>query len=474
MGTPSPAEVAAQTPPHRDRAIDVIRIGALVGVVVGHTVMATSMIRDDVFLWGNLLTTSPALQALTWIFQIMPLFFFAGAAASVTSWQPGTAWGAWLMQRCRRLFRPVFSYLLFWAVTLTVLVQVLPVHVYEPIAGISVQLLWFLGAYVLMLAAMPALDRITSTGQLGAAVAAVYVLVMVIDAVRLHHPGLAALGFANMTAWLIPGMFGVAYRRGLLEGRAALRLAAAMLAVNLVLVLGPYELSLVGIEGQQLPNMAPPSLLMAGHAIMLCALAIAAAPALNRWAQRPRVWWCTAIGNSGAMTLYLWHMPALLLMHLGFDLVGLHRYPGEPNLLLLSVIQLAVMAVPVAAAFQALRPLENTPLPWWDAPVSTRHSAATGTALCVAGAALLMSVKWGLKDNGLYCMAVMLAALATARVLSRSCAGTPDGSPPGRAAWPAWLRRRGARHPNRTSPSSAPEPPGTCASCRPRGLLSRP
>ena len=350
----------------------------------------------------------------------------------------------------------------------------LPVHIYEPIAGISIQLLWFLGAYVLMLAAMPALARITNTGQLAAAVAAVYVLVMVIDAIRLHHPGLEPLGMLNMTAWLIPGMFGVAYRRGLLDRRVALRLAVTMLVVDIAAVLGPYELSLVGIEGQRPTNMAPPSLLMAGHAIMLCALAIAAAPTLDRWAQRPRVWWCTAIGNSGAMTLYLWHMPALLLMHLGFDLVGLPRYPGQPNLLLLSVIQLAVMAALVAVAFQALRPLENAPLPWWDAPVSTRHSAATGTALCVAGAALLVSVKWGLKDNGLYCMTVMLAALVTARVLSRSYAGTPGDSPPGRAAWTAWRRRRGARHPIRTSPSYAPEPPGTCASYRPRGLLPRP
>jgi hypothetical protein len=91
---PTPAEVEARTPQDRDRAIDVIRICALVGVVAGHTIMATSTLRDDVFLWGNLLTTSTVFQALTWVFQIMPLFFFAGAAASVTSWQPARAGAA--------------------------------------------------------------------------------------------------------------------------------------------------------------------------------------------------------------------------------------------------------------------------------------------------------------------------------------------------------------------------------------------
>lgn len=436
LGFPTPAEVAAQTPADRDRAIDVIRISALVGVVTGHTVMATSTIRDDIFIWGNLLETSVVFQALTWVLQIMPLFFFAGAAASLTSWrpeQPDLSWGGWLMKRCTRLFRPVFYYLAFWALTLTILHRVLPIRVYQSIAGISTQLLWFLGAYVLMLAAMPLLCRIRNLGQLAAAVGGVYLFIMVVDIVRLHLPGLGLLGYLNMSVWLIPGMFGVAYRRGLLDGRLALRVGVVMLAVNLaLLVFGPYELSLVGIEGQRLANMTPPSLLLAGHAIMMCAFAIAAAPAINRWAQRPRVWWLAAIGNSGAMTLYLWHMPALLLMHLGFDYLGLDRYPGEPNFLLLSVIQIALMIAVVAVLFVALRGLENNPLPGWDGAGAVPRgprSIAVGALLCLAGAATLASVKWGLKDDGIYCIATMLACLVGARLLSgKAPARHPDST----------------------------------------------
>jgi hypothetical protein len=101
---PSPAAVEAGTPATRDRAIDVIRIVSLVGVVIGHTIMATSKLRDGVFIWSNLLTASPVFQALTWVFQIMPLFFFAGVAASIESWTSGTSWGNWLMRRCTRLY----------------------------------------------------------------------------------------------------------------------------------------------------------------------------------------------------------------------------------------------------------------------------------------------------------------------------------------------------------------------------------
>jgi hypothetical protein len=282
---PSPAEVEASTPATRDRAIDVIRIASLVGVVVGHTVMATSTLRDGVFIWSNLLTASPVFQALTWVFQIMPLFFFAGVAASVESWIPGMSWGNWMMRRCTRLYRPVFYYLAFWWVALAALSAVLPEHVHDPVAGISIQLLWFLGAYVLVLAAVPLLAGITTTGRLVAAVVGTYAFIAVVNAIRINIDGLSALGYLNMVMWVIPGMFGVAYRRRLLTGRAALTLGVVMLAVNVaLLVLGPYELSLVGIETQRLKNMKPPSLLLTGHAIMMCAFVIAAAPAIARWA----------------------------------------------------------------------------------------------------------------------------------------------------------------------------------------------
>lgn len=418
---PSATEIEARTPVTRDRAIDVIRIVALLGVVAGHAVMATSIIVDGVFIWDNLLTTSVVFQALTWVFQIMPLFFFAGVAASVESYQGN--WGGWLLRRCTRLYRPVFSYLAFWAVALIGLRPLLPVHVWEPVAGISIQLLWFLGAYVLVLAAMPLLARITTATRLAVALTAIYLLIAVVDVLRIGGDVPVGLGYVNLVAWLIPGMLGVAYRRRLLGPRQGLVLGACALAVNLALLWwGPYELSLVGIESQQLKNMSPPSLLMAGHALVLCALAIGCAPAIDRWARRPGVWRFAVIGNTGAMTLYLWHMPVLLAVHLAFDYLGLPRYPGQPHFLVLSVVQMTVVLALVGLAFLALRPLENSPLPLWDGgtvPAAGPRSALVGTLLCIAGAATLASVGWGLKDQGLYCVSLMLAALIAARVAAR-------------------------------------------------------
>ncbi len=419
---PDVAEIAARTPADRDRVLDVIRITSLIGVVLGHTVMAISIIDNHVLIWDNMLTTSVVFQAVTWVLQIMPLFFFAGAAACVSSWSPGANWGDWLMKRCTRLFRPVFYYLAFWAVSLTVLYQLLPQHIYEPIAGVSTQLLWFLGAYVLVLATVPVLHRISTAGRLAAGVATVYGVIALIDAVRLHWPAMMPLGYLNLAVWLIPAMFGVAYRRQLLGGRAALAVAAIVLAVDVALAhWGPYQISMVGTGDHHLSNTSPPSLLLAGHAIIMSALAIAAAPTVARWAQRPRVWWCAAIGNSGAMTLYLWHMPVLLGVHLLFDYLGFARYPGQHDFLAVSVLQLLIVVAVVAVLFVALRPLENNPLSGWDgAPgvTSRARSTAIGALLCVAGVALLAAIKWGLKDDGLVCMAVVVTALVSARAVA--------------------------------------------------------
>ena len=84
-------------------------------------------------------------------------------------------------------------------------------------------------------------------------------------------------------------------------------------------------------------------------------------------------------------------------------------------------LSLWVGVLAVAALFVVLRPLENRPLPGWDAPVALApgpRSAIVGLLVCIAGTATLMSVKWGLQADGIYCVAVMLAALAGARLLS--------------------------------------------------------
>jgi hypothetical protein len=43
----------------------------------------------------------------------------------------------------------------------------------------------------------------------------------------------------------------------------------------------------------------------------------------------------------------------------------------------------------------------------------------TGALLCLAGAALLASVKWGLAGHGIVCVTIVVTALMAARWVSR-------------------------------------------------------
>jgi hypothetical protein len=64
--------------------------------------------------------------------------------------------------------------------------------------------------------------------------------------------------------------------------------------------------------------------------------------------------------------------------------------------------------------FVALRPLENNPLPGWDHPVSPCECCGMWQAWPIPA-----SVKRGLKEDGIHCVALLLTALLAARMLSR-------------------------------------------------------
>lgn len=442
LGLPAVASVSARTPATRDRSIDFLRLASLLIVVSGHGLMLLVVFDESGIQIDNVLARNAWLPALTWILQIVPLFFFAGAAASVLSYRRGTDPAAWLLGRVQRLYRPVFYYLAFWALVLLILRRVLAPGVYGPVAQLSIQLLWFLGIYVVVLAFVPLLARITSAKAVIAAGAGLYLAVAAVDVTRVSF-GLAWLGFANfLLAWLIPAVLGAGYARRLVPRGCAAAAAVCFGVFDVLLVsLGPYELSLVTIPGQTLSNMTPPSLLLAGHAIVLCSLAIVLAPLIRTWMRAPRAWWFVAIGNTGAMTLYLWHVVALIatvgLSHLaGHDRSALN----QPGFWWLVTAQLAVFYLLTAVLFLLLIRLENRKLPWWDARPGRLGTSLVGFAgasagdaggagpgirqvvvialIVIAGVANLAAAKWGLAGPGLACIAVTLAALVGARAVA--------------------------------------------------------
>jgi hypothetical protein len=188
---------------------------------------------------------------------------------------------------------------------------------------------------------------------------------------------------------------------------------------------GTYEVSLVVTGAERMSNVSPPTLLLALHCTWMSCVFVAAAGPIRRWAARPRVWRAVAVGNGGAMTLYLWHIPAIAVAAVGLHAVGgLDAYdvhaPGFWGLLALRAV---VFAAVMTVTFRLLSPLEHRRLPWWDAPVRSggSRSAAAGVLVCVAGVALVLLAKNGLTGfDGWTSLACFLAATAAARVSAGS------------------------------------------------------
>lgn len=436
-GTDSPtaSRPGAARPPapgftrERDRAVDVARLGALVVVMFGHSALLLGTIDSGGLRIGNLLGALPALAPITWIVQVMPLFFLAGGAAGGYGWRAGTPWGNWLFTRAQRLCRPVFWYLAVWASALLVVDAVLGAASAQRLGRESVALLWFLGVYLVTLAFVPLLTRLRSGTATALTVAALLCCAGAVDAVR-FAVGAPEAGAPNfLFVWLIPVAIGVGYARRLVSTRAALMFAAAALLAQVLLArTAVYDVSLVVTGTERVSNVSPPTLLLALHCVWMSLAFVAGAGAVRRWAARPRVWRVVALGNGGAMTLYLWHIPAIAVAAVGLHAAGLDAFDVDaPGFWALLALRAVVFAVVMAALFVLLSPLEHRRLPWWDAPARATgtRATATGALVCAAGVALLLVAKEGLGDVAGW---AALAGFAVSVVGARWCQGTSVGS----------------------------------------------
>jgi surface polysaccharide O-acyltransferase-like enzyme len=415
----APARPRIPVPAGRDRAVDVARLAALMVVMFGHCALLLATITTDGVWVGNLLGAMPALTPLTWVVQVMPLFFLAGGAAAAYGYRAGTPWGSWLFTRAQRLCRPVFWYLAFWSAALLVTRVVLGGESADRLGRESVALLWFLGVYLVVLAFVPALARVRSGRAVTTTVAGLLMLAAGVDAIR-FAVGAPEAGAANFAVvWLIPVAIGVGYARGLIRPAIAAVVAATALSIQIVLAAaGAYQVSLVVTGTAETSNVSPPTLLLALHCLWMSCAFVCAAGVLNRWAARPRVWHVVAVGNAGAMTLYLWHIPAIAVAAFALHTVGLDAFDVHASgFWALLALRAAVFTVVVAVLFRLLSPLEHRRLPWWDAPVAPgARSTTAGVLVCLAGVTALLMAKNGLAGvAGWGAMAAFLTAAVGAR-----------------------------------------------------------
>lgn len=319
--------LANETPPDRNRVVDLMRVLSILVVVLGHWLMAAVKVEDGELVPGHLLQLAEWTHPLTWIFQVMPVFFFVGGFSNARSWRSarlrGEPYGSWLRARLRRLLMPVLPLLVVWGVFGWVALQAgVPWETLRLGSQTALVPTWFLAAYVVIVLLAPVALAVWErfgwwSVTVGVALAALTDVVSIAGDVTW-------VGFLNyLFVWGTVHQVGYAWVDGRIEGSARRwGLLALGFLVTLVLVwLGPYPVAMVGLDTAELTNSYPPRVTLAFLGLFQAGLVLVAEPRLQRWMQRPLPWLFVVSISVQIMTIYLWHLTAMVIV-IGLSMLG--------------------------------------------------------------------------------------------------------------------------------------------------------
>jgi fucose 4-O-acetylase-like acetyltransferase len=314
--------LADATPAGRDRYVDFLRVASILVVVLGHWTMTAVGRSADGLAAGNLLSSTPWLWLATWVFQVMPVFFFVGGFANMVQWEAlrrrGGGYVQYLSGRMTRLLRPVLVFAAVWLALPPALGRLgVPAEQVELVGGVIGQPLWFLGVYLVVAALAPAMVRLHRRFGLWVP-AALAVAVAAVDALRLGA-GVERAGLLNLLlVWALVQQAGFFYADGSLtrlSRRALAGLAAAGLGGMVVLTgTGLYPPSMVGLPGEE-SNMSPPTVCILALTVWQAALLMLARGRVSAWLARRAHWAAVIAVGSMAMTVYLWHITAMVALY---------------------------------------------------------------------------------------------------------------------------------------------------------------
>ncbi|GAA4426943.1 acyltransferase [Georgenia halophila] len=336
-----PTEPPARRRRHlrRDVFIDTTRALGTLCVVLVHWLMPEATWYGETLHIGNALGHEYA-WVLTWVLQVLPLLFFAAGAAAAyqLATTPDGRWLATLGTRLRAIARPVGAFVAAWAVAIPVLLLLgVPDSAVWRIARMAPQLLWFLGVWVALIVVAPVFLRAWRRWR-WAAMGTALTLPLAVDAVR-FAAGAEQLAWANLVlVWAVPFLAGIAYAADRLAGRRAPADASTWLlagalaglsAMALLVAEGPYPPSMIGMPGDPISNLGPPTAAIVAQAVMQVCAVLLARTALVRWAARRRGRAVVHTLARHSMTIYLWHLTAMFAV-VGVALLALDVTLPEP------------------------------------------------------------------------------------------------------------------------------------------------
>lgn len=358
---------------------------------------------------ADVLQLLPWARPLTWLFQVMPVFFLVGGYPNTASWSShqrrGGDGATWVRSRMFRLLRPtaIFVFVLAAAKGVGWALGFDPAVVGDAV-WVAAIALWFLVVYIAVVALAPAMITWQRRWGCGPVIALLVAGVAVVDLSRLRYPIPVLTSSTYLLGWLAVHQLGVAWRDGMLtrSPRTAWLLAGGgLLSLLLLTGPGPYAVSMFGAVGTGVQNITPPTLALLALATSQTGLILLCHDPVERWLARPRRWMAVVAVNAVVLTLYLWHMTAVLIVAAALVLTGiLPRYPVDSTAwLLLRIPWLLALAVVLIALVRLFGRWERPRLHTAEAgqppgsPWSTVR-LATGTLACLSALTGLVSTRF--------------------------------------------------------------------------------
>jgi hypothetical protein len=318
-------ELALMAPPERNRWVDYLRAVSILAVVCGHWLMAGLYVDEAGQLQrGDLLSVSTWAAWLTWMFQVMPVFFLVGGYSNGVSWdatlrkaEPGQIgmYRDWFAARVQRLINPTFPLLLLWAVLAVILTQLgFPREQIRMATEAALIPVWFLAVYLLVTGCTPLMYW--AWKRFGWVSFAWFIPAAALTDWLTFTAEVPYVSFTNfLWVFLAIHQLGFAWREGRFDNRLfALGWFVVGLGVLVsITVYGFYPVAMVSAPGE-LSNSLPPTLALFALGVAQVGLVLALEPLGRRMLDNATLWTATVLMNGMIMTVYLWHLTAFVLV----------------------------------------------------------------------------------------------------------------------------------------------------------------
>ncbi|WP_158607817.1 acyltransferase family protein [Nocardia panacis] len=326
------AERSSTETAERRWSVDLLRVGSLAVVVVVHWISVRVTLVDGSVRGAAALHGKP-IWMLTWLLQVMPLFFLAGGFANtllVDRWRcAGTGFGAYLGPRARRLVAPA----VLLVAVLGPVVRMLSgnIELARTAAHLIGSPLWFLAVYLVAVALAPLAVRIhdhaawiAPVGLLGCS--------LLVDGVRFSGLSFVA-GWNLLFVWVFCHQLGILHARGTFRAVSdglLLILVALGVGILIAMVAGPYPGSMFGLADAPVSNLSPPTSAVSVLATLQFAVFTIIDRRIGEWRPVERMRLLISYLTTRLMTIYLWHVPVIAVLTAAALLAPDPLLPADP------------------------------------------------------------------------------------------------------------------------------------------------